>query len=162
MNWLQKIAQIEGLEIVARRNIDDEFSRDFLYNQPNDEFLYHVTSADSIDSILTSGLTGNNPPMFESGIYPRHSRGRVFLTERYGLSFWDDRVEQQLRDRFDSPPDIVIFRIPKVAVQNSLQEDIMGTNDAIEPSFFIEDTEQQDLSSTTQGLKILGFASHVN
>jgi len=137
MNWLQKTAQNQ-VEFVARRNIDEEFSRDF-FNQPNDGFLYHVTSSDNLDSIAIDGLTSGNPPMFEAGSYSAYSRGKVFLTERSGLGFWDHRVEYQLRHKFDEPPDIIIVRIPKMDVAERIQEDTTGTEDATEPSYYIED-----------------------
>jgi len=69
----------------------------FMYGMESDAYLYHVTTADRVDSIYDLGaISPDNSGQFE-GAGPRaNSNGRVFFTEKGGVRFWCDRIGEQL------------------------------------------------------------------
>lgn len=102
-----------------------------------DDFLYHVTSEPVAKKILGGGLTprkGNGT--FNHGAYSNYSQGKAFLTDRPGVSFWQSRIEDQLFDQFDAPPNLVTLRIPRSAVPDIL-EDALGSADARAASYYV-------------------------
>lgn len=102
-----------------------------------DDYLYHVTSEPNAKKILERGLAPRKGRgMFNSGGYDNYSQGKAFLTDRNGVSFWQDRVENHLFDQFDDPPPVAVLRIPRAAVPN-LAEDAIGSNDARALSYYV-------------------------
>ena len=117
----------------------DQVSGQFSNTDQNDEFLYHVTSTDRADAVLSDGLRPNAGGMF-GGAYANHSAGKVFLTERAGVSYWQEKVEQQLFDQMEDPPEVVVLRIPKAAITAQLTPDEAGTQDARAAAFYATET----------------------
>lgn len=100
-----------------------------------DDYLYHVTTAPAARSIAAEGLMPGASQAFGSS-YAGHSRGRVFLTDRNGVSFWRDRIEQNLELAQRNPPKVVVMKIPRSAVPEGLQVDKAGTADARAPAWY--------------------------
>jgi len=100
-----------------------------------DGYLYHVTSEPAAKGVRADGLVPNAGGMF-GGFYANYSAGKVFLTERGGVSYWQEKVGQQLEAAMDNPPPVVVLRIPKDKVTADLQPDTVGSADAGAPAFF--------------------------
>jgi hypothetical protein len=104
------------------------------YEQP-DDYVYHVTSAPAADKALKSGLLPGQRSLFPES-YASHVKGRVFFTERDGVKFWEERVENALFDRYDDPPEVAVLRVAKADVQ--LTPDEVGTRDARHGASFVQ------------------------
>jgi hypothetical protein len=74
--------------------------------------------------------------MFNSGGYDQYSQGKAFLTDRPGVSFWQERVDAHMFDQFDDPPPVSVLRIPRSAVAD-LMDDAVGTRDARAASYYV-------------------------
>lgn len=112
-------------------------SEKFTNLDEDDGYLYHVTNTRAALDINREGLVPNSSRMF-GGAYAGHSAGRVFLTERSGVSFWMEKVELQLQDKFDRPPGVRVVRIPKDKISAKLQPDEIGSKDARAPAYYAE------------------------
>lgn len=112
--------------------------------EEDDAYVYHVTSAPNAARIVAAGFAPGNS-MFTGGAYKTYSRGRAFFTERSGIKFWMARVEDQLFDKCDDPPDVAVIRIPKSAVEHVLQPDELGTTDSRHGSWFVGMVELQSI-----------------
>ena len=108
----------------------------------DDGYLYHVTSAPAAAGIRERGLTPGAWQTF-GGAYSAHSAGRVFLTERSGVSFWRERVENALHHHHDRPPAVVVLRIPKDKITVELLPDALGSDDARAPAYYATQTLEQ-------------------
>jgi hypothetical protein len=74
--------------------------------------------------------------MFNSGGYDQYSQGKAFLTDRPGVSFWQEKIDAHLFDQFDDPPPMAVLRIPRSAVPG-LMDDAIGTRDARAASYYV-------------------------
>lgn len=115
---------------------------DWAHTEGQDEYLYHVTSKPAAQKIMKEGLLPRGGRgMFDHGGYAEHSKGRAFLTDRDGVPFWSDKIEQQLFDKYDNPPPVVVLKIPKKDLEaqgiKAIADEI-GTKDARAPSWFID------------------------
>ena len=113
--------------------------QEFTSTDESDEYLYHITSEPSAKGVRSDGLTPNSGGMF-GGFYANYSAGKVFVTERGGVSYWMDKVGQQLESAMDNPPPVVVLRIPKSKIKASLQPDVIGGRDANAPAFYATET----------------------
>lgn len=108
-----------------------------------DEYLYHVTSLPRAQSIVRAGFQENPDQGFgprlvgQAGVYSAYSAGKTFFTAAEGLRFWISRVEDHLFDQFDDPPPVAVLRIPTVELQEHLEVDELGTDDARAPAYFV-------------------------
>lgn len=109
----------------------------FGWREQDDDYIYHVTSKPSADRIAKGGF-GRGKSMFTAGSYPAYSKGKTFFTDRSGVKYWEDRVEQQLFHSHDDPPDVAVVRIPKSLVADMLQDDKTGTDDANHNAYYID------------------------
>lgn len=125
-------AGVEVTDIDPDTFLQSDFFREGLNT---DEFLYHVTTEDRLQSIQEQGLTPDAEPAFTNQRV--NAAGKVFLTEREGIAFWIERVEAHAQANFDDPPAVKVVRVPRDSVQG-LQEDTEGTRDARSPAFFVE------------------------
>jgi len=98
-----------------------------------DNFYYHVTDAARVPGIMENGLRPGQDPMFSN--YTHHSSDRLFLTEKGGVSFWKDRVEQHAFHNSGDEIKVAVLRIPK-AVVGTIEEDSVGSMDAKQPSYY--------------------------
>lgn len=111
------------------------WGRDF--SEP-DDFYYHVTLEPAAKRILDKQELAPGRAQFMGRAEPaEHSSGRVFLTDRNGVFFWAERVEQHAQDKYDDPPAIKVLRIPKSAVPNA-RPDPAGTRDAKAPAYYVD------------------------
>lgn len=102
-----------------------------------DDYLYHVTSETNAKKILERGLAPRKGRgMFNSGGYDQYSQGKAFLTDRPGVSFWQEKVGAHLFDQFDDPPPVSVLRIPRSAVVDFV-DDTIGTRDARAASYYV-------------------------
>ena len=103
------------------------------------DYMYHVTYYKDLGSIADSGLNPGGGSAMGKGGHSGHSRGRTFMTEKDGLSFWFGRMEEHAEADSDDPlgegyvP--VSLRFPK---PKGLEEDEAGTSDAMAESYFLE------------------------
>ena len=109
--------------------------QEFTSLDEDDAYLYHITSAPAAKGVRQDGLVPNAGGMF-GGFYANYSAGKVFVTERSGVSYWQEKVEQQLAHHMDNQPAVVVLRIPKDKVQGKLQADEVGSSDAGAPAYF--------------------------
>ncbi len=58
-----------------------------------DEYLYHATHLGKLDGIAQNGLQPSEGSQFSVG-YDFHSRGRVFVTNYDGLSYWFNKMQR--------------------------------------------------------------------
>jgi hypothetical protein len=93
-----------------------------------DEYYYHVTPASSVNAIKRHGLRpGQRQTMAEGGAYQQYAKGKAFLTDRGGVPYWRDRIQEHLAYA-EREPRLVVMRIPKSAVTGA-QVDDWGTKD---------------------------------
>lgn len=105
--------------------------------EEDDEYLYHVTKHSAAREIIKNGLVPNSSRMFGDA-YAGHSANRVFLTERSGVSFWKEKVEQWSETYDWRAPAISVLRIPKAKISAKLQPDAPGSADARAPAYYAE------------------------
>ena len=102
-----------------------------------DQFLYHVTSWPRARQIIRQGLLTGQSPTFSN--YGGHSQGRIFFTERGGVPYWTEKVEMHLEYNTDGrPPPAAVLRVRREDVLDLLKPDPIGTKDAGEPAYYIE------------------------
>ena len=98
--------------------------------------LYHVTFLHSLDSIASRGLRPGAGQTFGGG-YAGHSRGRVFLTEWDGVSFWMSKYEDMAHHHTDNPEEGWVPVCLKVSTRGlDLEPDPAGSRDAYADSYF--------------------------
>ncbi len=115
-----------------------------LFKTATDEYLYHVSYYRNLDSIASSGLmpAGNNTL---SPGYASHAKGRVFMTESDGVSFWFHRCEQFAEansdDIYDEGWVPIVLRIP---YEGELNDDDLGTQDARANAYYVNEAVEPD------------------
>lgn len=105
-------------------------------------YLYHVTYLGDIPSIQDSGLQAGGGQTFDN--LSEYSLGRLFFTDEDGLIFWNQRYAEWAEHKSDDPLDRlmipVTLRIPlSQDLEESLQQDDLGMQDASAESFYVED-----------------------
>jgi hypothetical protein len=114
----------EGIEIAHGR----------FNNEDDDDYVYHVTLEPTAQKILQQGFKPSKAFMTN---YAGYSKGKVFFTERSGVSFWEMRVEQHAENNMDDPPAVVVLRVPKEEIGSLLRPDPVGTKDSRSSCYFI-------------------------
>ena len=104
------------------------------------EMLYHVTYLANIEDIAYNGLQRGSGQTFGGG-YATYSTGKVFLASWRGVRYWFGKYEDFASDKSDNPiEDALIPIVLRVDVSGlELQNDDIGTKDAISKSYFIEE-----------------------
>jgi hypothetical protein len=100
-----------------------------------DGYLYHITTKRRLRSIMKQGLVPGSQPHFTN--YGGYSSDRLFLTEKGGVPFWKERVEQHEHSNYDRPSKVVVLRVPRDQV-DKLISDKIGTQDSLHPSYYTE------------------------
>jgi hypothetical protein len=100
-----------------------------------DGYLYHVTTEKNASAILKTGLAPGKPASMSN--YAEYSKGKAFLTDRDGVSFWRERIEAHARHGSDKEPKLAILRIPREAA-GELLADTVGSKDAGAKAFYSE------------------------
>ena len=104
----------------------------------NDEFYYHVTTADRAKQIMKSGeLTPGKARSMAEGFYANYSKGKIFFSERDGVSYWQEKIQEHLESQSERTPKLVVLRFPKSIVDKSIADEI-GVKDSGRPSFYSE------------------------
>jgi len=115
---------------------------DWSHTEGKDDFLYHVTDSRTAQKIAKEGLDpSRGGSLFRHGAYGQTSKNKGHLTERDGVNFWKEKIEQQLFDRYDNPPKAVVLKIPKSDIQKQnieLFADDVGTADANAGAWYIK------------------------
>lgn len=111
------------------------------YEDEADDYLYHVTTTTTADSILKDGLQAGFKSNFDG--HDEYSKGRVFFTERGGVDYWADRLGEQ----FDNEK-VVVIRIEVDELLGEIKTDPAGTRDAPATSYYIEPQEGDTESKT--------------
>ena len=112
-----------------------EIVHDRFRNEDDDDYVYHVTLEPLAQRILQQGFMPNRRPTMTN--YAGYSKGKVFFTERSGVSFWEERVEQHAENNMDDPPPVAVLRVPKEEIGSLLQPDPVGTRDSHASCYFI-------------------------
>lgn len=72
-------------------------ANDFEIDDRDDGYYYHVTVPENEDDVLEHGLIpGKSRTMAPGGFYAQYSAGKVFFTERSGVSYWASRIREHL------------------------------------------------------------------
>lgn len=121
-----KSAGKSGIEAV-----DSEFTN----LDGKDDYLYHVTTPAKARQILQDGfLPDAASPSMAEGFYRDYSKGKVFFSDRDGVSYWKERIGAHL-EYTGKKSNLVVLRVPRKAVGN-LAEDTIGAKDSGRGSFF--------------------------
>jgi len=119
------------------RAVDEEVARRFTEGP-----LYHVTYHGRLPSIAEEGLTTGQARSIGGPAYDEHVRGRLFLTEPEGVSFWMHRAENHAEANSDDPfgdgyvP--VALRVSPDCFENAeLERDEHGTRDALVDAWMV-------------------------
>ena len=109
----------------------------------DDDYLYHVTTPDRADSIMRDGFKSGQASSMAAGYYKEYSKGKTFFSDRSGVSFWQDRVEDHLQSQTDDDvPKLVVLRIPKGLI--SAKKDEAGTRDSKAGAYYVENLNLDD------------------
>lgn len=113
-------------------------ARDRWFDQSDDEFYYHVTTAEAAEEIMRNGLRPGHTN--GSGFYADYSRGKVFFCQRDGVSFWMDNIagrepETDFEEDENIEKSVAVVRFPKSAVPNP-QIDTAGSHDSRTAGFY--------------------------
>ena len=111
------------------------------YENDADDYLYHVTTTTTADSILGDGLQAGFKSNFDG--HDEYSQGRVFFTERGGIDYWMERLGEQ----FDNET-VVVLRVEVDDLLGEIKTDPAGTRDAPVTSYYIEPQEGETESKT--------------
>lgn len=107
-----------------------------------DPYVYHVTFYNRLGAIASSGLMpigGMHGSALGKGGYAGHSQGKVFVTERDGISFWYGRAEDAANDSSDDvlvegyTPVVLRMRKPK-----GMKVDEAGSDDAGYDAWYVK------------------------
>lgn len=155
-------AQTDDTPSVERAGVfgEDGFNEDFQGAQ-DDEFLYHVTTPDRADSILDgSELRPGEARSMAPGVYAEYSAGRVFLSEKSGVSFWEGRVREHLQAQQDETVgDLVVLKFRADLLDHLLETDELGERDSRAGSYFVPggfdigELESQAFNAAAEGVK---------
>jgi len=111
-----------------------------------DEYLYHVTYLNRLPNISVSGLVPGSVANFGGG-YEGHSQRKIFLTVDNGISFWMDRLGNIAENESDRPVqdgwNPVVLRVRTENLED-LHEDEVGSRDAREVAYYVEDSINPD------------------
>lgn len=104
-------------------------------------FLFHVTYYGRIGTILDRGLVPGNARAIGGSAYDGHARGRIFLTDDSGISFWFQRAKDHAEHNSDAPIDDmlvpVVLRVDTRKLDHDkIGDDGVGTDDAKHPAYF--------------------------
>jgi hypothetical protein len=126
---------IAGLIQEGHRHIKRVQADSFGHHETDDDYLYHVTSTEHVPSIKAHGLNPNKTPTVSN--YANHSKGKLFLTDRSGVSYWKSRIEDHLFHNSDNPRQVAVFRVHKSHVKG-LQRDEVGSSDSGRNAYYTE------------------------
>jgi hypothetical protein len=101
----------------------------------DDGYAYHISTSAGAKSILkTRRIMSGKRQSMDGGYYEKYSQGKVFLTDRGGVEYWQGKISDHLESQGRSGKTAVL-RIPKHAV-GDLKVDEPGTRDARTPAWF--------------------------
>ena len=112
-----------------------ELTTERFRNEDDDDYVYHVTLEPFAKSILKKGFIPGMEPHMSN--YAGYSKGKVFFTERSGVAFWSERVEQHAENNYDDPPPISVLKVAKTEIESLLQPDAVGTKDSRSNCYYI-------------------------
>lgn len=121
------------------------------------EYGYHATFLHNLDSIASSGLRPSGGSQFGGG-YSGHSRGRVFLSEWDGVSFWMSKMEPIAHDNseFNKEDDFgwtpISLRVDIDGLEGELSDDELGRRDSGQSAaWYVEETIDPDFIEVWDG-----------
>jgi hypothetical protein len=121
------------------------------------EYGYHATFLHNLDGIASSGLRPSGGSQFGGG-YSGHSRGRVFLSDWGGASFWMSKMEDianhnsdfKTEDDFGWTP--ISLRVDIGGLEGELSEDELGRRDSGQSAaWYVEETIDPDFIEVWNG-----------
>ncbi len=129
----------------------EEVSGDFNNLVGDDDYLYHVTTKAKAAQILKGGLKPGGDPSMGEGFYRDYSRGKAFLSERGGVSYWKEKIGNHLESQSDNPSTLTVVRIPRGAVKG-LNVDELGASDSGRGSYYISGDAMPETPATAKKL----------
>lgn len=139
---IQKVLGVgEGLASYISRELNKKYQNHEVmdayfkkqYQPDRDNYYYHVTLKSRLPAIKKHGLQPWSEATFTN--YQHNSRGRIFLTEKDGVGFWMQRVEEHEFHNTDNPQGVIVLRIKKDNIPNALN-DSLGTKDSRVPAYY--------------------------
>lgn len=106
--------------------------------------LYHVTYYNRLEAIAKDGLQPNRARSLGAPAYDAHARGKLFLTEKYGVPFWMHVAETFAEANSDTPYQDglapVTLRVDPECIlgpwrKTALEQDLHGSQDAGEDAW---------------------------
>lgn len=112
------------------------------------KYVYHATHFGNLDSIISSGLTPSTGSSGFGGGYAGHSRGRIFVTEGDGVSYWFNKMENNAQHQSDFKEDedavewtpIALRISTKLLSKHTFHVDNPGSKDSYSDSFYTSQT----------------------
>jgi len=138
---------------VLRPQSTEPHDQEPTYNEADDDHVYHVTTQGNAAGIVSDGFKQSGSTV-KGGSYENYSKGKTFFTEKSGLAFWRDRVEDHLFHEHDDPPPVAIVRVKKSEVEHLLKPDEIGTKDAGSKAYYVDLTgkkQSRAFCATGQG-----------
>lgn len=101
----------------------------------DDGFYYHVIPKKHVKSVLKHGVHPSpSEQAMDEGWYRQYSRGKAFVSDRAGVPFWKNTIENHL-DSQGKKANLAVVRIPKHHV-GPLEPDEAGTRDSRQNSYY--------------------------
>lgn len=101
----------------------------------DDGFYYHVIPKKHVKSVLKHGVHPNPAEQaMDEGWYRQWSRGKAFVSDRAGVPFWKNTIENHLESQ-GKKANLAVVRIPKHRV-GPLEPDEAGTRDSRQNSYY--------------------------
>lgn len=129
-----------GLKELIYFIADQELAKLNESDEAGSEPLYHVTFAANLGDIADDGLsTSSGRSNFGSG-YASHSNKGLFLTEKSGVNFWYERLENMAVHSSDNILEdelvpVVLKIDPEGFIEDDLEDDEPGSKDSRHDAF---------------------------
>jgi hypothetical protein len=138
--------------------------KSLLLENTDDLFIYTVTTADRLESIAQDGLIPGAKRSIGSSSLDGHAKGRLFFTEKDGLSFWLMRAEQSIEHNFDDYAELGIVPVILRAIKNKLvlTPDEIGTSDSGHLAFFTVSPVEPNKIEIWNGSNWVGLDQGIN
>jgi len=115
-------------------------AKNWTYLENDDDCVYHITTKPNAKNITDKGFDMNHVQTIQGTAYQNYSKGKIFFTEKSGVSTWIEKIEQHLSYTYDNPPEIAVIKIPKLAFkEGELKSDDVGTKDTHSLAWYIDD-----------------------
>ena len=132
----------------------------------NDASLYHITYFKNLSSIKNKGLVvGQGTSIGQGAGYRTHSKGKIFLTKKDGISYWYGKAEDWANHNSDNLLDDglipIVLKITS-KINDALKIDLLGQRDAVSDAFYIEQKINPEDLEVWDGSKWIAITEKIN